>query len=361
MIVHLFRILSLFIILVGPMTVLSSPLLAGPPAPPTPPAAPDASAADAPTTKPHPFLGVVASNVDPGLAAHLRIPAGTGLLVENVVPKSGAAAAELQRYDILLRLDDQILVNPSQLASLIGTRAVGDTIKLTLIRAGETLVLPVTLQSRPAGIRLPRHPRPPAPPPVPGSPEAERLGSRQIIITRPDGEDIVISVPKPPALNDLGDRISVAIEQALGDNPDGLTLSDRIAGILAESGVEVDQARLADRMARLKERLADLDTTQLAEDVRRLAEDAAERVRRVTTLRVTESRKVYRGPEGSAELTGPEGARHLSVKDPAGELVYDGPVNTPEQLAALPDLARNLHARLTDPDSYDFQWQPQPD
>jgi len=342
------------------------PLRATPAAPPAPPevsVAVEARADEVAASAIRPMIGVVAVPVDRGLAAHLRLSPGTGLVIETISPRSGAADAGLQRYDILLKFEDQILVNNSQMGALVGTRQVGDVVNLTLLRAGETLVVPVTLKARPRGMRM-SHPAPPAPPTAPRPPGAAPTASRQIIITRPDGDDIVVNVPQVQGLADLGDRISAALEQALGDNPDGVSLSERIATTLAQSGVEFDSAALRERLAQLQERLRDLDQTRLAIDVQRIAEDTAENVRRVSTLRVSKARKSYRGDEGSAELVEVEGSRQLTVRDPAGEVVFEGPVDTPEQREALPPLAKDLHAKLSDPAKYEFRWEaqgPRPD
>ena len=51
------------------------------------------------------------------LAAQLKLPAGVGLLVQSVVDGS-PAASDIKPHDIIDKLDDQILVEPTQLAVL---------------------------------------------------------------------------------------------------------------------------------------------------------------------------------------------------------------------------------------------------
>ena len=65
-------------------------------------------------TKTVAFLGIQPERVDPALRAQLDLPDGVGILVAEVVEGSPAARAGLKAFDVLHRLDDQILVNPEQ-------------------------------------------------------------------------------------------------------------------------------------------------------------------------------------------------------------------------------------------------------
>jgi len=81
------------------------------------------------------FLGVETAPVSETLTDQLNLPRGIGLVVAHVVPDSPAAAA-LKAHDILLRLDDQQLVNSRQLAVLIRNHKEGDEVTLTYLRGG---------------------------------------------------------------------------------------------------------------------------------------------------------------------------------------------------------------------------------
>lgn len=106
--------------------------------------------APAPPPVPTTWLGVATDEAPEEVRAHLPFLApGTGVLVRSVVPDSPASNAGLQRHDILAKLDDQLLVNGSQLRALVSGRKEHDTVKLTLIRNGKDQVLEVKL-----GIRL---------------------------------------------------------------------------------------------------------------------------------------------------------------------------------------------------------------
>jgi hypothetical protein len=83
-----------------------------------------------------PFLGVETETASSTITEQLGLPENTGLVVEQIVPDT-AAAAELKRHDILLKLDDQVLIEPRQLAVLVRSHKVGDTIAVTYLRAGK--------------------------------------------------------------------------------------------------------------------------------------------------------------------------------------------------------------------------------
>src|SRR5438132_1455211 len=104
--------------------LLSCPLLAQKaPEPPAPPRPPHANIEGTPHVRimkmmhgdksegPVTFLGVVAREASPEVSRQLDLPEGTGMVVELVVPDSAAAKAGIQKYDILTKLDDQLLIN----------------------------------------------------------------------------------------------------------------------------------------------------------------------------------------------------------------------------------------------------------
>jgi hypothetical protein len=90
------------------------------------------------------FLGVEASLVPPALSAQLALARGTGLVIGHVAPKSPAAGV-LQEHDILLKLDDQILIEPRQLSVLIRNHKEGDEVTLTYLRGGQKATAKVKL------------------------------------------------------------------------------------------------------------------------------------------------------------------------------------------------------------------------
>lgn len=91
------------------------------------------------------YLGLGASPAPRSLRRQLDLPQGVGLVVDVVTPNSPAAEAGLRADDLLHKLNDQILVNPQQLAVLVRTFKPGDTLKVTVFRAGKPVELSAKL------------------------------------------------------------------------------------------------------------------------------------------------------------------------------------------------------------------------
>jgi hypothetical protein len=92
-----------------------------------------------------PWLGLATEEASEALTAQLRLDPGAGLTVTYVSPDGPAAKAALQKNDVLVELDGQMLVHPAQLRKLIQVRKEGDTAKLTYYRAGKKESASVTL------------------------------------------------------------------------------------------------------------------------------------------------------------------------------------------------------------------------
>lgn len=83
------------------------------------------------------FLGISGGPVTDALREQLKLPRGVGLVVEHVQPKSAADQAGVRRFDVLQKLDDQLIINAHQLAVLVRMHEPGEEVKLTVIRGGE--------------------------------------------------------------------------------------------------------------------------------------------------------------------------------------------------------------------------------
>src|SRR6476659_1771354 len=117
-----------------------------PPGPHGPPGVPGGhqKAPKAPMT----FLSVETSQVPDVVSEQLGLAKGLGLVVEYVVPDSPAAAAGVQQNDILKMLNDQILMEPSQLRKLLQTFSDGTEVTLTILRKGQEQKITVKLSKK---------------------------------------------------------------------------------------------------------------------------------------------------------------------------------------------------------------------
>lgn len=100
-----------------------------------------------------PFVGVELVPVDAPTRDLFKLPAVGGLLVFGVAADS-PAAGKLGQGDILLKLDDQTLVNREQVRALVRARKIGDTAEFRVIRGGRETAVSVTLAEAPESAPL---------------------------------------------------------------------------------------------------------------------------------------------------------------------------------------------------------------
>ncbi len=87
----------------------------------------------------HAYLGIATSN-----------PAsGKGAQVAQVRTSTPAAAAGLRAGDVITAIDDAAIASSDALRTAIDAHRPGDTVKLTVVRSGQTTSIPVTLGTRP--------------------------------------------------------------------------------------------------------------------------------------------------------------------------------------------------------------------
>jgi len=87
---------------------------------------------------PKPWLGVTMEPVSDELRAQLPLDEGAGLILRNVSPDGPAAKAGLQKNDVLVKLDDQLLINGNQLSALVQMKKDGEKVRLTYFRGGKS-------------------------------------------------------------------------------------------------------------------------------------------------------------------------------------------------------------------------------
>src|SRR5436853_2352981 len=118
-----------------------------PPGPPPPPPGPPDRHEKMPKV-PVTFLGVETSEVPNVVSEQLGLAKGFGLVVDYVVPDGPAAAAGVQQNDIIKMLNDQILMEPSQLRKLLQNFSEGTNVTLTVLRKGQEQKITVKLAKK---------------------------------------------------------------------------------------------------------------------------------------------------------------------------------------------------------------------
>jgi len=91
------------------------------------------------------YCGISTAEPPPVLIDQLKLTKGIGLVVDFVEPGSPAEAAGLKKYDVITKMNDQVLANAEQLGVLVRLRKPTDDAKFAVIRQGQATSINVEL------------------------------------------------------------------------------------------------------------------------------------------------------------------------------------------------------------------------
>ena len=103
------------------------------------------------------WIGIGCDPVDDALRAHVDLPQGIGLLVLQVMPKSPALDAGIEKHDILVSAGDRKLGTRDDLVAAVAA-AGGQPIEMTWMHRGAKVTKMVTPVERPLEYRAPQRP-----------------------------------------------------------------------------------------------------------------------------------------------------------------------------------------------------------
>ena len=96
-----------------------------------------------------PWLGVTGEAVSAEIAESLGLEKPGGVVVKELFPNGPAAAAGLKPGDVLLAINGRNVQDPQGMAFRLATLHIGDEAKVTVVRKGQQLELPVELTPAP--------------------------------------------------------------------------------------------------------------------------------------------------------------------------------------------------------------------
>jgi len=94
------------------------------------------------------WLGVQMQPMTATLAKAVGLPKDDGVLVNDVLPNSPAAAAKLRQGDVITAFDGTTITSPRDLALAVAKTHAGETAKLTLWRQGHDLTVEVNIAAQ---------------------------------------------------------------------------------------------------------------------------------------------------------------------------------------------------------------------
>jgi len=239
------------------------------------------------------FCGVAASPVHKILAEQLDLAPELGLVIEHVSENSPAEKAGLGMYDILVKLDDQFIINFHQLSVLIKMKTPGDTVRVTFMRGGKEQEAEITLGTRVAPVR---------------------------------GRD---ELPGPAMLRHMFPRF---IDE------------DKLEAMLARQNI-----KMTDKMReKLKEQ--NLDRFGHGEGVRILPGNIMKNTHR--TVMKTGNKTTLTDREHVLEVTEKDGGKYLTAKDREGNIIFEGSIAEKEDRVKVPEeiLEKLANSRIIERD-----------
>ena len=103
-----------------------------------------------------PYIGVYLDNLDENKVKALNLKSSNGVFIGNVVPNGPAAAAGITRNDVITAVDGKSVNSAGAFVGEIAAKKVGQTIKLTVLRNGQSIEIPVNLIKTPNAIEQQR-------------------------------------------------------------------------------------------------------------------------------------------------------------------------------------------------------------
>ena len=83
-------------------------------------------------------LGIMVQDLTPDLARYLKLDIQQGAIVAQVTPGSAAEQAGLRSEDVIVAVNDKPVRGARELRNVIGLMTIGDTVKLKVLRDGDT-------------------------------------------------------------------------------------------------------------------------------------------------------------------------------------------------------------------------------
>jgi hypothetical protein len=295
-------------------------------------------ASPAPMMEKAAFLGVATSPVSGALRDQLKLQRGMGLIVNYVAVDSPAFQAGMQPHDVLEKLEDQWLVNAPQFAALVRAKKPGDSVVLTVIRGGERLKVTVVLAEKEL--------------PVLDEPDAFQFsgGGQNLVAGTLDGMPAASGGMVVGGVGGGGGAWQRGSRKMIFTAPDGTvtrTLKDGVHEIALTTSAQ-GETRLVIRDLAGHEMysaayMTDADKAAVPADcvpaVQALAAIAPQGAILPAAPSVQQSMAKMTRSDAQQQivltLNGPH--KTLWVKEmKTGKVIFDGPVDTQEQTAALP-------------------------
>ena len=274
-------------------------------------------------TKPQTYLGISTRQLTPDVAAHVgEAPEGVGLIVTYLDEEGPAAKAGVKEHDVLVKIDDQWVINPQQLTVLIRMHKAGEEATLTILRKGEEQEVEVELVEKELPVAM----------------VAGNFGGHM--------ELMPMAVPGAPV-----QPMDIAPLQLEGLQMEGPWF--RGENMLDPARQEEIERKVAEAMKQLEEQLQEHQMPELEQHMKELQETLRERELDMNRLQRDLRRPLQSGlsrggrliindEDVTLSMLNEDGEVTIKVSDADGETLYEGEFPDEEQIEELPEEAQDI-------------------
>jgi hypothetical protein len=286
------------------------------------------------------FLGVETSSVPRVVSEQLGLPKGFGLVVDYVVPDGPAAAAGVQQNDIIKMFNDQILMEPDQLAKLVRSYQEGTNVTLTILRKNAETKVTVKLGKK--EVRQREHDY--------GMIDMGDFNEKMKEFSE-KMKDFNVQV-NPATGPEIRETVLIAQREA----------ARATAEARARAREEVQRVREEAQHRREEAQRSREEAQRAREQAQREREEARRSTREMrlfsqdngtmksTTIDLGKATIVFNDDKGELKLETVAGKKILTAKDPQGRLLFSGPVESKEELDKVPAEVRQRYDKLEQKD-----------
>src|SRR3954469_293513 len=304
-----------------------------PPVPPVPPV-PSYKDKDKDRDKDHPkvpvtFLGVETSSVPRVVSEQLGLQKGFGLVVDYVVPDGPAAAAGVLQNDIIKMFNDQILMEPDQLAKLVRSYQDGTNVTLTILRKNAETKVTVKLGKK--EVRQRDHDY--------GMFDMQDFNEKMKDFNE-KMKDFNVQV-NPDVGTDIRATVRTAQREA----------AQASAEARQHAREEVQRAREQAQRTREEAQRSREEAQRARDEARRSSREmrlfsSDKGTMKSTTIDLGKATIVFTDDKGELKLETVGGKKILTAKDPQGKLLFSGPVDNKEEIDKMPAEVRERFNKL---------------
>jgi len=232
------------------------------------------------------MLGVGGSSASKTLSLHLGLAEGTGLTLFHIISDSAADKAGLKPHDVITGFAGKPVGSQQDLRAAIDPYHAGDEVRVQFIHEGKAVEKKVTLGA------LPKH------------------------------------------LEAMRDR---------GIHPRWMFKG--LGGEIPEDQRKLMADQMKQNMEKLKQQLKNQGELELRPGIPQNNELGKNAPQQLFNLNADSSITMSDG-EGSVTMKSTNGQKEIMVKDEQGEMIFEGPYNTAQDKAALPDDIRDRVSKL---------------